>query len=115
MAAKLEFQLRIFIRIFSFLPRQGVYFTSSYLQGHVYQSITNIGFNPTFQTRNPDDIGQMKVETHLFNFNQDVYGEELLVDLAHFCRDEIKFSSIDHLKEQIHKDISQAKEFFANN
>ncbi len=97
----------------SFLPRQGVYFTLSHLQGRQYQSITNIGFNPTFQTRNPDDIGQLKVETHLFNFDKDVYGEELVVELAHFCRDEIKFSSIDHLKEQIHKDISQAKEFFA--
>lgn len=98
----------------SFLPRRGVYFTLSHLNGKVYESITNIGFNPTFQTRNPDDMGQLKVETHLFNFDQDIYGEELTVELAHFCRDEIKFSSIDHLKDQIHKDIQQAKEFFAN-
>lgn len=98
----------------SFLPRQGVYFTYSHLQGRTHESITNIGFNPTFQTRNPDDIGQMKVETHLFDFDRDVYGEDLMVELAHFCRDEIKFSSIDHLKEQIHKDIREAKEFFAN-
>lgn len=97
----------------SFLPRRGVYFTLSHLQGHTYHSITNIGFNPTFQNRNPDDIGQMKVETHLFDFDRDVYGEDLVVELSHFCRDEIKFSSIDHLKEQIHKDLSQAKDFFA--
>ncbi len=98
----------------SFLPRQGVYFTYSHLQGRTYESITNIGFNPTFQTRNPDDIGQLKVETHIFNFDKDVYGEKFMVELAHFCRDEIKFSSLDHLKEQIHKDIQQAKDFFAN-
>lgn len=99
----------------SFLPRQGVYFTNSHLQGRTFESITNIGFNPTFQTRNPDDIVQLKVETHIFNFDKDVYGEQFMVELAHFCRDEIKFSSIDHLKEQIHKDIMQAKDFFANN
>jgi riboflavin kinase / FMN adenylyltransferase len=97
-----------------FLPRQGVYFTQCRLQDRVYNSITNIGFNPTFQSRNPDDIGQMKVETHIFDFNQDVYGENLTVELINFCRDEIKFSSIDHLKEQIHKDLQQARAFFAN-
>ena len=96
-----------------FLPRQGVYFTLSHLQGQTYKSITNIGFNPTFQSRNPDDIGQLKVETHVFDFNQDVYGEKLTVELVHFCRDEIKFSSIDHLKEQINKDIQQARDYFA--
>lgn len=91
-----------------FVPRRGVYFTWAYLGDRKYSSITNIGYNPTFE--NSDSY--LKVETHIFSFNQDIYGEHLKIELIEFHRDEIKFGSIEMLKNQIVKDIALAKKFF---
>ena len=95
-----------------FLPRRGVYFTITTVLGKEYKSITNIGFNPTFQSRNQDDIAQLKVETHILNFDQDIYESNISVQLCHFLRDEMKFSSIDQLKSQIHLDIQACQKYF---
>ncbi len=91
-----------------FTPRKGVYFTWAYLGDKKYPSITNIGFNPTFESLD----SYLKVETHLFNFAQDIFAEHLKIELVKFQRDEIKFNSIDALKQQISKDINSAKQFF---
>ncbi|OFZ31250.1 MAG: riboflavin biosynthesis protein RibF [Bdellovibrionales bacterium RIFCSPHIGHO2_01_FULL_40_29] len=91
-----------------FIPRKGVYFTKVNYKNQIYPSITNIGFNPTFENKDP----YLKVETHLFNFNQDIYGEHISVELCHFHRDEIKFTSVESLKTQIFKDIELAQKFF---
>ncbi len=91
-----------------FTPRQGVYFTKVRLKDKIYDGITNIGYNPTFENKDP----YLKVETHLFNFNQDIYGEHISVQLCHFHRDEMKFTSIDALKLQIFKDIELGKKYF---
>ncbi|MEK6628652.1 MAG: bifunctional riboflavin kinase/FAD synthetase [Bdellovibrionota bacterium] len=91
-----------------FVPRKGVYFTWAYLADKKFPSITNIGFNPTFE--NSDSY--LKVETHIFNFDEDIYGEHLKIELAKFHRDEIKFNSIEVLKQQILNDITLAKNFF---
>lgn len=94
-----------------FVPRKGVYFTWAYLGDQKYASITNIGFNPTFE--NSDSY--LKVETHIFNFDQDIYGEHIKIELVKFQRDEIKFKSIDALKQQIANDVASAKTFFGIN
>jgi riboflavin kinase/FMN adenylyltransferase len=91
-----------------FVPRKGVYFTWAYLGDKKYPSITNIGYNPTFETSD----SYLKVETHIFNFDQDIYGEHMKVELSKFQRDEMKFGSIDHLKKQIFSDIEVAKKHF---
>jgi riboflavin kinase/FMN adenylyltransferase len=91
-----------------FVPRKGVYFSWTYLQGRKLPSITNIGYNPTFE--NSDSY--LKVETHIFDFDEDIYGEHLTVELIKFHRDEMKFGSFDLLKTQIHKDLEQARAFF---
>ncbi len=91
-----------------FVPRKGVYFTWAYLGEKKYPSITNIGFNPTFE--NSDSY--LKVETHIFNFDQDIYGEHLKIELIKFLRDEIKFNSTDALIQQISNDINAAKKHF---
>lgn len=91
-----------------FIPRKGVYFTWCYIAGIRYASITNIGFNPTFDSLD----SYLKVETHIFNFDQEIYGEHMAVELIQFHRDEKKFSSIEDLKSQIHTDMYQAKNFF---
>lgn len=91
-----------------FVPRRGVYFTWAYLGQEKIPSITNIGVNPTFE--NSDSY--TKVETHFFNFDRDIYGEQVKVELCHFHRDEKKFPSFDDLKKQIHEDLAQARQYF---
>jgi riboflavin kinase / FMN adenylyltransferase len=91
-----------------FVPRKGVYFTWAYFEDKKIPSITNIGFNPTFEHSD----SYLKVETHLFNFDQDIYGEHLKVELCQFHRDEMKFGSLDLLKDQIAKDIQIARKYF---
>ena len=92
-----------------FIPRKGVYFSKVRWNNNYYFSITNIGFNPTFESND----SYLKVETHIFNFNKEIYGEQIQVELIFFLRDEMKFSSIDQLKKQIQNDIQQAKKFFS--
>lgn len=91
-----------------FVPRKGVYFTWAYIEDKKYPSITNIGFNPTFENTE----AYLKVETHIFNFEQDIYGEHIKVELCKFHRDEIKFNSVDALKLQIFSDLEVAKKYF---
>lgn len=88
----------------SFVPRLGVYASRIHYAGMRLQGITNIGVNPTVT----DDL-VLKVETHLFSFSKDIYGEEIKVELLEFIRDEKKFSSIEELKAQIFRDIEQVK------
>ncbi len=92
-----------------FSPRLGVYFSEVYLKDQVYFSITNIGYNPTFE----NERKYLKVETHIFDFDQEIYGEQIKVELHHFHRDEMKFDGIESLKKQIHSDIASAKLFFS--
>jgi riboflavin kinase / FMN adenylyltransferase len=91
-----------------FVPRKGVYFTKVYWNDQIFSAITNIGFNPTFE--NSDSY--LKVETHIFDFNQDIYGDQIKVELFHFHRDEMKFLNVDALKNQIQKDMFEAQKYF---
>jgi riboflavin kinase / FMN adenylyltransferase len=92
-----------------FVPRRGVYITQTHYGNKTYPSITNIGFNPTFHGEKDPPV---KTETHLFDFDEDIYGQEIQVDLLQYLRDEKKFSGIQELLTQIRSDIQQAKDFF---
>jgi riboflavin kinase/FMN adenylyltransferase len=91
----------------SFVPKLGVYMTQSLLFGRYYNGITNVGVNPTVSNEK-----HVRVETHLFDFNQDVYGKEIRVEFLNFLRNEKKFSNLEVLKEQIYQDILEAKRYF---
>lgn len=88
------------------IPNKGVYVSRTTNRGMTYNSITNIGNNPTFN--NNEDIF---IETHLFDFDDFLYGEKIVVELYQKVRDEKKFSSVNELVEQIKKDIETAKEY----
>ncbi|MGZ3788350.1 MAG: bifunctional riboflavin kinase/FAD synthetase [Bacteriovorax sp.] len=91
------------------LPGGGVYITQTTIHGMTYNSVTNIGINPTF------NMGQViNIETHLLDFNRDIYGEELRVSFLKKIRDEKKFSSVNDLIFQIDVDVQAAKKFFAH-
>lgn len=81
------------------LPPFGVYFSEVEIEGNIYKGVTNIGKKPTV------DGHYTGVETFLYNFNQDVYGDMAQVRLYSFKRPERKFESIEALKAQMKADI----------
>lgn len=86
------------------IPQKGVYVTRTSYKGMIYQSVTNIGNNPTFK-----DTEKIHIETNLFDFNNDIYGESLRVDFLSKIRDEKKFATVNELIEQIKSDVDVAK------
>ncbi len=86
------------------LPPRGVYFSNVSYGGNHYRSITNIGCKPTVSREKV-----MGVETYLYDFNEDIYGREITVNLLGFKRPEMKFDSVEELKRQMEKDIAEGK------
>lgn len=82
------------------LVPNGVYETSLILDNHRYQCITNVGDNPTV-----DNDHKIKVETNVLNYDGNLYGEYLKIEFIRQIRKEIKFDSIEALKNQIKSDI----------
>jgi riboflavin kinase / FMN adenylyltransferase len=89
------------------LPPHGVYATTAILNSVAYQSITNIGTRPTFESGN-----ESIVETHLLDFDQDLYGTRLRLGFVQRLRDEKKFDGVDPLKRQIEADRDHARDLF---
>ncbi len=81
------------------IPRNGVYFTNTIIDGRRYKSATNIGFNPTFN----ENI--LKIETYILDFSGDIYDELLEIEFIDFLRDDIKFKDKESLIVQMEKDI----------
>ncbi len=88
------------------VPKRGVYITTTNYQDMTYHSITNIGFNPTFENKS-----DLNVETHILDFDSNIYGEEIQVTFHRRIRDERKFQSANDLIEQIKNDIEVARKF----
>ena len=91
------------------IPAKGVYITNVKIKNIIYNSITNIGINPTFNTGY-----EIHVESHLLDFTQDIYGDEIRVSFIKKLRDERKFPSVNDLVNQIGIDIKLAREYFEN-
>lgn len=90
------------------LPADGVYATRAFLSETAYQAVVNIGIRPTFGG------GQRLVEVHLFDFEGQLYGQELRIELVERLRGEMKFSSAEELKAQIARDVTQARALLAS-
>jgi riboflavin kinase / FMN adenylyltransferase len=89
------------------VPKHGVYVTKVFCEGQYYGGILNIGYNPTFGEE------QLVAETHIFDFNEDIYGKPIKVNLLKFLRSEKKFSGPEELAEQIGYDVLLAKKILA--
>jgi riboflavin kinase/FMN adenylyltransferase len=85
------------------LPPDGVYVTWAYINGRVHPSVTNIGLRPTFGD------GQRNVEVYLLDFQGNLYGQELRIELVERLRGEKRFASAEELKAQIASDVDQAR------
>lgn len=88
------------------LPPNGVYCSAVRVNGKEYPSISNIGHKPTVA----DNLA-LGVETHLYDFDEDIYGEEIEVCLYKFLRPEMRFSSLEELQKQIKSDILVGKNY----
>lgn len=89
------------------LPPFGVYVTETKWKGRRYPGITNVGCKPTIQGENP--VG---VETHLFDFTEDLYGEQVRISFLKHVRKERKFESLDALIVQMEQDIQYGRVYF---
>jgi riboflavin kinase/FMN adenylyltransferase len=89
------------------IPPQGVYATTSTIDGIVHRGVTNVGVRPTFGEQ------ELTIETHLLNYTGDLYGRRVRLGFVQRVRDERQFPDIDALREQIEADRRMAERLFS--
>jgi riboflavin kinase/FMN adenylyltransferase len=87
------------------IPANGIYACWAYLRGRKYQAAINIGVNPTFTPHKQIP----NVEAHILDFKDEIYGEDVKLEFVQRLRNELRFDSVEHLLEQIWKDIEQTR------
>jgi riboflavin kinase/FMN adenylyltransferase len=88
------------------LPAFGIYATWTWLGDKRLPSVTNIGIRPTFENKS----GQPQIESHLLDFDKDLYGQSICLEFVEYLRPEARFDSIQALIEQMQKDIQRSRE-----
>ncbi len=86
------------------IPAYGVYVTKTKVDGQWFDGITNVGLRPTV-----DSNERVSVETHLFEYEGDLYGKQVEVQFLEFLRPERKFADVEQLKRAMHEDFVKAK------
>lgn len=89
------------------MPEVGVYATRIRIGDGVYTSVTNIGRRPTV-----DDESYITVETHILDFDEEIYGEQAVLEVHKFLRPIQKFDSLKEVQKQVQKDVEMAKIYF---
>ncbi|HHU71231.1 MAG TPA: bifunctional riboflavin kinase/FAD synthetase [Clostridiales bacterium] len=89
------------------LPPCGVYPSKTSIRGNSYYGVTNIGYNPTVGV-----VPSKRVETFIFDFDEDLYGQIIEVELMTYLRPELKFDSLEELKIRMEEDIEFARKYF---
>jgi len=88
-------------------PKTGIYAVTVECGNKHYKGVANIGYSPTFEDH------EFTVEAHIFDFDDNIYGEKIRVNFIKRIRDEIKFANISELIDQINRDIAAAREIFS--
>jgi riboflavin kinase/FMN adenylyltransferase len=94
---------------YKLIPKNGVYVVKANIKGTTVFGMMNIGTNPTV------DGKVQSIEVHFFNFNQDIYGKTLEIEILERLRDEQKFDSLEDLKDQLSNDLKNSKQFLNQN
>lgn len=89
-----------------FIPANGVYVTKTTVKGSTYISVSNVGNHPTFGD------SHVNLETHLLDYDGDIYGENIKVEFYEYLRGIKSFSSVEDLKNQITFDIDCTRRYF---
>ena len=85
------------------LPREGVYAVDVEVERQQYSGMAYIGKRPTIASN-----GEQRVEVHIFDFDKDIYGEQLRAEFTDFLRPDIRFDNLDQLKTQLSQDKRDA-------
>ena len=94
---------------YKLIPKTGVYVVKSIIDNTTIFGMMNIGNRPTV------DGNHQTIEVHFFDFNQDLYNQNLTIELLYFLRDEQKFDSVELLIHQLKKDEEIARNYIKNN
>jgi riboflavin kinase/FMN adenylyltransferase len=93
------------------IPARGVYLVSSIINKNKYFGMANIGFRPTFTNNS-----ELTSEVHFFDFDKDIYFQDLSIEFLEFIREEKKFESLDKFVNQLYSDkqycIEKVKMFY---
>lgn len=90
---------------YKLIPKTGAYVVKSLIGNELVFGMMNIGFRPTVSGKN------QTIEIHFFDFNKNIYGQKIQVDVLHFLRQEQKFESVEALKQQLKKDKENSLEY----
>lgn len=96
------------VRLNRAIPANGIYAVFAALGDERYQAVANIGHRPSF------DNGHRNIEVHILDFDEDIYGCDLVVEFVQFLRPEERFEQCADLVSQIHRDIEQAREVLSH-
>lgn len=94
---------------YKLIPKTGVYVVQSVIEEATVKGMMNIGYRPTV------DGKHQTIEVHFFDFDKDLYGQELRIELLYFLREEQKFDSVEMLIDQLKKDKLNALHYLQNN
>ena len=89
------------------MPPYGVYYSDVFYDGCMYHGITNIGVKPTVQ-----QTKRVNAETYLYDFDRDIYGKKIRLELLKFKRPEQKFQDLADLQKQLRQDVEDGKHWF---
>lgn len=93
---------------YKLIPKNGVYFVKSKINNKPVFGMMNIGTRPTVEGKN------QTIEVHFFDFDQDLYDKKITIEMIDFIREELKFESVESLKNQLHKDKQICKNYINN-
>ncbi len=85
------------------IPKYGVYYSTVLVDGKEYLGLTNVGVKPTVGS------DSVLLETYIYDFDRDIYGQTVTVSLREFKRPEKKFESVEELKKALANDIEEGK------
>ena len=88
------------------IPKTGVYAAWAKIRDRTFEAVVNIGVRPTFEP----ETSLPRVEAHVLDFHEEIYGEEIILSFVARLRDERRFPNIEALVEQIRYDISRTKQ-----
>jgi riboflavin kinase/FMN adenylyltransferase len=88
-------------------PKTGVYAATVECLGKRFKGVANIGYSPTF------DDHLYTIEVHIIDFDGDIYGEKIRVNFVQRIRDEVKFSDLSQLTNQIKQDVQAARDLLS--
>ena len=91
-------------------PKEGVYYTRVMALGEEYDAMTNIGRNPSISAENP-----LTIESHLLDFDRDIYGEKIRVSFVRRIREQKQFQNLEDLKAQLKTDLLTVEQFREKN